>query len=196
MVFLSYFQEKAQEQDHKKHKSFCILAHIIGGKRTAFAKKRKKPNIEEWEREREREKNGEATGTDGRVLQEEGRVEEAPDAYESAPPRHSWPRHRPCRLRHLPRRRAGLQQALCSFFFIPFSPPFSDFLCFSLSQTLSGDSWFFPSFLPLLFFAPNFAEVRFFFLAHCWFGSCVSVSILLYVSSWRFWVFQYLVFEN
>ncbi|XP_057493210.1 uncharacterized protein LOC130778719 [Actinidia eriantha] len=56
-------------------------------------------------RERERE-NGETTGTNRGVLQEEGRVEEAPDADEPAPPRHSRPRHSPRRLRHLPRRRS------------------------------------------------------------------------------------------
>ncbi|XP_057488497.1 uncharacterized protein LOC130774468 [Actinidia eriantha] len=62
------------------------------------------------QREREREREGarewETTGTNRGVLQEEGRVEEAPDADEPAPPRHSRPRHSPRRLRHLPRRRS------------------------------------------------------------------------------------------
>ncbi|KAK8646188.1 hypothetical protein V6N13_119982 [Hibiscus sabdariffa] len=53
--------------------------------------------------------------TDRGILQEEGRVEEASDARQSAPPRHPWPRHRPRRLWHLSGRGAGLQQGLCPF---------------------------------------------------------------------------------
>lgn len=66
------------------------------------------------EREGDRE-DGEAAGTNGRVLQEEGRVEEAPHAQQAAPPRHSRPRYRRRRLQHLPRRRSRLQQAIRSF---------------------------------------------------------------------------------
>ncbi|KAI4367069.1 hypothetical protein MLD38_022850 [Melastoma candidum] len=60
-------------------------------------------------KEKEDGDGGEAVGAHGGVLQEEGRVEEASHAYQSAPPRHPWTRHRHRRLRHLPRRRAGLQ---------------------------------------------------------------------------------------
>ncbi|KAI5356435.1 hypothetical protein L3X38_009330 [Prunus dulcis] len=61
----------------------------------------------------------------GGVLQEEGRVEEAPDADESAPPRHSRPRHRSGGLRRLPCRRASLQ------------PPHFSFCCFLISRSFS-----------------------------------------------------------
>ncbi|KAM1012361.1 hypothetical protein ACFX2C_042616 [Malus domestica] len=40
---------------------------------------------------------------DGYVKQDEGRVDEAPRAFQSAPPRHSWPRHR---SRYIQRERA------------------------------------------------------------------------------------------
>ncbi|KAL6180702.1 hypothetical protein ACLB2K_047362 [Fragaria x ananassa] len=68
-------------------------------------------NQEKRRKEKQRERNGkqQAAGNHRRVFQEEGRVEEAPDAFESAPPRHSWPRHRSRRLRLLLGRRAVLQ---------------------------------------------------------------------------------------
>lgn len=78
------------------------------------------------ERERsseEESKNGE--GTYGRVLQEEGRVEEASDADESAATRHAWAGHRPGGLRHLPCRRTSLQEGQNSF------SPLSLFIFFS-----------------------------------------------------------------
>nr|POE60599.1 hypothetical protein CFP56_77074 [Quercus suber] len=97
----------------------------------AYQERRRTNSVET----RERERNGEeATGTHGRVLQKEGRVEEAPDADESVPARHSWPRHRPRCLRRLPRRRAGLQKDPRSLSFSP--PPSIYFRCFSLRWAL------------------------------------------------------------
>lgn len=72
-----------------------------------------------------------AVGTHRGVLQEEGRVEEAPDAFESAPARHSWPRHRSRGLRRLLGRRAVLQSRHRSSFF------FLLFFLLSLNQWIS-----------------------------------------------------------
>ena len=109
-----------------------MLARILMSSSSTILKERRRRRTNSVEtRERERERNGEeATGTHGRVLQEEGRVEEAPDADESVPARHSWPRHRPRCLRRLPRWWAGLQKDPRS---LSFSPPASIyFRCFSL----------------------------------------------------------------
>lgn len=107
----------------------------------------KTPNRAE-QRENKRE-NGEATWTNRRILQEEGRVEEASDAQQSAPPRHPWPRHRPRRLWHLSGRRAGLQQDICSFLLS--SSPTTIFFSLPLRSGLP----FFP-FLSILLFPSLF----------------------------------------
>ncbi|KAM5574214.1 hypothetical protein ABKV19_013615 [Rosa sericea] len=83
---------------------------LLGVRRVCKSKEKKKKGREvEGSRERKRNGKQQAVGTHRGVLQEEGRVEEAPDAFESAPPRHSRPRHRSGGLRRLLGRRAVLQ---------------------------------------------------------------------------------------
>ncbi|KAL5854042.1 hypothetical protein ACOSQ3_003824 [Xanthoceras sorbifolium] len=63
-----------------------------------------------------------------RIQEEEGRLEEAPDADQQPPQRHSWSRYRSCRFRHLLCRRTSLLQAHCSFSF-SFSPSSTNCCC-------------------------------------------------------------------
>ncbi|XP_052107778.1 uncharacterized protein LOC107465633 [Arachis duranensis] len=130
-----------------------IDIYTLGKRKSHDRKKRGKEKEKEKQEEelvlekrkkkthRKRE-NGFGREKHSRILQEEGRVEEAPNAHQSVPPRPPWLRYRRCRLRHLPRRRADLQSRRRSFFPLSLSLPLHRFFLSLISlQVMVEGGW-------------------------------------------------------
>lgn len=100
-------------------------------------------------------------------------MEEASDAHQSVPSRHPWPRHRPRRFRHLPCRRASLQQDQFSLFFSP--PPCRCIVRHPLTATGDFPNSSLP--FPFHYFLPLAVRWIFFFV----FESYILISLCLCV---------------